>query len=196
MYVCNISKHKLALTEKKLAAVIVEKCKSKNIGKRSHQKKIPREVFPPNIAYRKYFAERKRIVEETGEKKNVSANIYRQAGNCGNERIVIFDKSNRTRIRAKDERAARRSALTSLPSLKWYESELKSRDKAYYRNLLRSTLTISVEDVGELGVRSAGEVLASKRIAYNAIIAENDDQLIAEADAEYGAVLFGQLTVP
>lgn len=72
---------------------------------------------------------------------------------------------------------------------------LKSRDKAYYRNLLRSTLTISVEDVDELGVWPAGEVLASKRIAHDSIITEDDDQLITQANAEYRAVLFGYVAV-
>jgi len=71
--------------------------------------------------------------------------------------------------------AARRRTQSALTPTVRYESVLKSRDKAYYRNLLRSTLTVSVEDAVELGVRPAGELLAAKRVAYDAIVAEDDD---------------------
>lgn len=68
---------------------------------------------------------------------------------------------------------------------------LKSRDKAYYWNLL--TLTVSLDDVHEVSVRSAGEVLSSERVAYNAIIAKDYSQFGAERDAEYGPVFLDQL---
>lgn len=68
---------------------------------------------------------------------------------------------------------------------------LKSRDKTYYWNLL--TLTVSIDDVHKVGVRSAGEDLASERVAYDVIITKDDGQFGTEGDAEYGTVFLDQL---
>lgn len=87
------------------------------------------------------------------------------------------------------ERRVGESALTRPDNT----SVLKSRDKAYYWNLLCLTLTVAIEDVHEVGARSTAELFELKCLAYDAIIAEDDSQLGAETDAEYVTELVGQL---
>lgn len=56
-------------------------------------------------------------------------------------------------------------------------------------------LTVTAEDVAELGLGPPGELLLLERFPYHLVVAENDDVILPEPQAQHGPVLPGQLQI-
>lgn len=58
------------------------------------------------------------------------------------------------------------------------------------RHVVIYTLTISAEDVDELGMRPASKLFPTKRVANRTMIAENNHQLRSKPGTEHWTILF------